>query len=123
MQKYLSLKYRTTSRRLNTANSWGKKGKRKKKERKKEKKKEPPEWSKYWPNLDSQLQARREETKKETDGELFLIEHIVMKFYKGGKIHNQSFSKSLSKLTSRRKKEKTPRKRKILCILDRASLW
>lgn len=44
-----------------------------------------PEWSKYWPNLDSQLQARREETKKETDGELFLIEHIVTQFYKGEK--------------------------------------
>jgi hypothetical protein len=39
-----------------------------------------PEWSKYWPNLDSQLQARRDKTKKEPDGELLLIEHIVMQF-------------------------------------------
>lgn len=52
---------------------------------KKKKKEKEPEWSKYWPNLDSQLQASGEETEKLTDGELFLIEHIAMQFYKGGK--------------------------------------
>jgi hypothetical protein len=59
------------------------------------------------------VEKKRRSKKKETDGELFLIEHIVKQFSKREKYTTKSFSKVFPNWRHDGRKKETPRKRKM----------